>query len=101
MSSAPWHMTMKVRPNGMPKPANMKLFTPVDEPQRPPTWQDMRMPKERSRPAWTERRHVMRGFLSMRSWMVSPTQMTKPMTSGCVLKTRFTVSYTHLRAHET
>lgn len=74
----------------MPKPAKTKLFTPVDEPQRPPTWTDMSTPKERRRPAWSERSTVMKGRLSMRSLIVSPTQITKPMTSGWVLKTRFT-----------
>ena len=34
----------------MPKPAKTKLLTPVDEPQRPPTWQDIMTPKESSRP---------------------------------------------------
>ena len=41
---------MNVRPKGMPKPAKTKLLTPVDEPQRPPTWQDIMTPKESSRP---------------------------------------------------
>ena len=50
MSSQPWQSTMNVRPKGMPKPAKTKLLTPVDEPQRPPTWQDIMTPKESSRP---------------------------------------------------
>ena len=35
----------------------------------------------------------MSGRVIMRALTTSPTLITKPMTSGCVLKTRFTFTY--------
>ena len=82
MSSQPWQSTMNVRPKGMPKPAKTKLLTPVDEPQRPPTWQLIMTPKLKRRPAWMLRSTVMSGRVIMRTFTTSPTLMTKPMTCG-------------------